>query len=48
VASHRQQRNEPAYLSEVVATIAQLRGQSQEEVAAITTHNTQQLFNLPL
>lgn len=48
VASHRQQRNEPAYLAEVVATIAQLRGQSREEVAAVTTYNTQQLFNLSL
>lgn len=45
-AAHRGQRNEPAYLLEVVETVAQLRGISREELAAATTKNAERLFNL--
>ncbi len=43
----RGQRNEPARLAFVCQTIAQLRGQTTEEIAAATTANARALFNLP-
>ena len=43
----RGQRNEPARLSFVCETIAQLRGQDAATIAAATTANAQRLFNLP-
>lgn len=43
---HRGQRNEPAYLKEVAATIAALRGIMPEEVDAVTTANACRLFAL--
>jgi TatD DNase family protein len=46
-AEIRGQRNEPARLSFVCATIAQLRGQDAATIAAATTANAQRLFNLP-
>ncbi|HEU0153774.1 MAG TPA: TatD family hydrolase [Arenimonas sp.] len=46
-AAHRGQRNEPAYLAEVLATVAQLRGESPEAVAAATTANARRLFVRP-
>ncbi len=39
-------RNEPAYLAEVVKTVAEARNQSVAHVAAITTENAIRFFNL--
>ncbi len=44
-ACHRGQRNEPAYITEVLDTIAQLRGESEASIAASTTANAQALFD---
>jgi len=41
---HRGRRNESAFITAVAAKIASLQGISIEEVARITTQNTQQLF----
>jgi TatD DNase family protein len=46
-AGFRGQRNEPARLPVVCATIAALRGIPPEEVAAATTANAVRLFGLP-
>ncbi|EIJ41128.1 hydrolase, TatD family [Beggiatoa alba B18LD] len=46
LASHRGERNEPAYLLEVLTCIAELRQQSPAEIARITTRNTFELFGL--
>ena len=43
-AAHRGERNEPGYLPEVLAVVAQLRGESPEAVAAATTANARRLF----
>ena len=40
------QRNEPARLIAVLETIAELRGQPPEEIAAATTANAERLFGL--
>jgi TatD DNase family protein len=40
-------RNEPAYLAEVLRVVAAARGQSAQEVAAITTANAIAFFRLP-
>jgi len=40
-------RNEPALLSEVCETVAMLRGESAQHVAAATTENAVRLFRLP-
>ena len=45
--SRRGQRNEPAYLTETVARIAQLRGQSPREIGERTAANAAALFRLP-
>ncbi|HET7125762.1 MAG TPA: TatD family hydrolase [Lysobacter sp.] len=45
-AAHRGERNEPAYLPEVLDVIAGLRGMEREELAAATTANAERLFNL--
>lgn len=42
------QRNEPAYLTEVLQHVAQLRQQTAADIAAATSRNTMTLFNLPL
>lgn len=42
----RGQRNEPAYVKYVAATLAALRGISFEEADRLTTENTMQLFRL--
>lgn len=44
-ARHRGERNEPANLIEVLQVIAQLRDESEEAIAAITTANASSLFN---
>ena len=46
--AHRGQRNEPAFLPEVLAVVAQLRGMPPEAVAAATRDNAVRLFNLPV
>jgi TatD DNase family protein len=43
---HRGKRNEPAYVAETAAKIAQLKGLSYEEVAFRTTENAKVLFGL--
>lgn len=43
-AGHRGQRNEPAYLPEVLAVVAALRGETPEAVADATTANARRLF----
>jgi TatD DNase family protein len=43
----KSRRNEPALLPWVVTTVAELRGQSPEDVARITTANARELFGLP-
>lgn len=45
-AGIRGQRNEPARLTAVLETVAELRGQSPEDVAMQTTANAQRLFGL--
>lgn len=44
---HRGQRNEPAYVHYVAEEIAQLKGESVEQVAAQTTRNAFDLFRYP-
>lgn len=43
---HRGARNEPAFLVEVLRTVAQLRGESEERLAEATTANAKRLFAL--
>ena len=43
----RGERNEPARLREVLRVIAELRGEEQAHVAAVTTANARRLFALP-
>jgi TatD DNase family protein len=44
---HQGTRNEPALLREVCATVAALRQQDPEHIAAATTENCRRLFALP-
>jgi TatD DNase family protein len=44
---HRGQRNEPAYVANVAARIAELRTATVESIADLTTANARRLFNLP-
>lgn len=46
-AQHRGQRNEPAYLTEVLRVVAATRQQPEEEIALATTANAQRLFAIP-
>jgi len=46
-AAHRGQRNEPARLRTVLETVARLRGQDAETIAAATSANAERLFGLP-
>ena len=41
---YRGKRNEPAYLRQVLARLADLYGKSEEEIAAITTANSREVF----
>jgi TatD DNase family protein len=45
--AHRGQRNEPAYLAETVARIAELRGQTPREIGERTAANAAAVFRLP-
>jgi len=45
-SSHHQQRNEPAYLSTVANTIANIRDIDVNQVATVTTANAKALFKL--
>ena len=44
---HRGRRNEPAFLAETLAALAELRGMPVAEVDAATSANTRRLFRLP-
>jgi len=46
-SSRRGQRNEPACIVNVLETIARLRGEDPEAIAAATTRNAERLFKLP-
>lgn len=46
LSGHQGQRNEPALLKEVLAAVAALRGESEEQVANSTWANTERLFKL--
>ena len=43
---HRGKRNEPAYVTRVAQTLAELHGMSTEEVARLTTENVRRLFGV--
>ncbi|MGH9492442.1 MAG: TatD family hydrolase, partial [Terriglobales bacterium] len=43
---HRGKRNEPAFVAQVAAKIAELRGLSAEEVGEVTSRNFYSFFNL--
>ena len=43
---HRGRRNEPALVVRVLETVAQVRGQSVDELAAVTSRNAAELFGL--
>jgi len=44
---HRGQRNEPAFVADVLRALAAARGEPTEQVAAQTTRNAEYLFRLP-
>lgn len=46
-SAHPSQRNEPAFLPEVLACVAELRGADPAEIAAATSANARQLFGIP-
>lgn len=46
LSTHRGTRNEPAWLLEVLNTVAELRGESEDLVAATTSRNAERLFGL--
>jgi TatD DNase family protein len=46
-AHHRGERNEPAFMTDVLETIGSLREESAEDIAAATTANAVKLFKLP-
>ena len=46
VASNQYQRNSPEYLPEVLSALAEVRGESREQVAIYTSANARQVFDL--
>ncbi len=44
---YRGQRNEPAYVSEVVKKLAEIKGITYDEMANITDANARRIFNIP-
>ncbi|MEM9382872.1 MAG: TatD family hydrolase [Planctomycetota bacterium] len=44
---HRGKRNEPAFCADTLRFVAELRGESVEDVAARTSANAERLFGLP-
>jgi TatD DNase family protein len=44
---YRGKRNEPAYVVQVAEAVAQIRNDSVEHIADITTRNARELFALP-
>jgi TatD DNase family protein len=47
LSNHRGERNEPAYLPEVLACVAELRGADPAEIAAAINANACRLFGIP-
>jgi len=47
-AAHRGERNSPAYLPEVLAALAELRGEEPADLARRTTDNARTVFGLPV
>ncbi|MDT8878125.1 TatD family hydrolase [Halomonas saccharevitans] len=47
LAGYQGERNEPARVAEICRTVAELRGQSEERVAAASTATARRLFDLP-
>lgn len=47
-ADHRGERNEPAFITEVLSAFSRLRGERPEHIAEVTTQNTLNLFKLTL
>ncbi len=45
-ALHKNERNEPAFLSNVLHCLTELRTESADEIAAQTTKNARRLFNI--
>ena len=48
VAQHRGERNSPAYLPYCLAALAEVRGESAEELARITTTNAREVLKLDI
>jgi TatD DNase family protein len=46
LSQHRGERNEPAYLAEVLTCVAELRGADPDTIAVATTANARRLFGI--